>query len=364
MPTVRSVVEALDTIAPPAFAFEWDRVGLQVGDPDATVRRGVVSLDRSLAAIDSAIELGAEVLVAHHPLLFEPISSLALPGAEPIHRFIRHGIAFIAAHTNWDAAPGGVNDALASVLGLGHVVPFGESAQVPVAKVVVTVPAGSAEAVIGAASAAGAGVIGAYSRCAFLQHGQGTFLPGAAARPHLGTPGTIETVDEVRIEMTSPEPLLTRVVEAVRRAHPYEEPVIDVYPLHPSEPAPIGRMGDLPAPMHGEALLDHVATCLGQRPHAWNLTGPVRRLAVVGGAADRMWRAARASGADAFLTGEVRQHVAVEAADEGFPLLAAGHYATEQPGCATLRDRLALAVPQVEWTLFEPVSGSAGRPAV
>ncbi|HWA82839.1 MAG TPA: Nif3-like dinuclear metal center hexameric protein, partial [Fimbriimonadaceae bacterium] len=89
---------------------------------------------------------------------------------------------------------------------------------------------------------------------------------------------------------------------------------------------------------------------------------PIKKLAVVGGAADSEWRDARQAGADAFLTGEVKQHVGLEVVEEGFAIIASGHYATEHPGCRALRDRLAEAMPDVEWLLYEPEPGLAGRP--
>jgi putative NIF3 family GTP cyclohydrolase 1 type 2 len=85
-------------------------------------------------------------------------------------------------------------------------------------------------------------------------------------------------------------------------------------------------------------------------------------VAVVGGAADGEWKAAQRAGASVLVTGEVKQHVALEASESGFAIIAAGHYATEQPGCSALRDRMATAMDGVDWALFEPEPGSAGRP--
>ena len=82
----------------------------------------------------------------------------------------------------------------------------------------------------------------------------------------------------------------------------------------------------------------------------------------MGGAADGEWPAAQALGADLYLTGEVKQHVALEASEMGIPIMAAGHYATEQPGAAELAKRMETLIPEVEWVVFEPAPGQAGRP--
>src|SRR5579862_4776797 len=169
MPQVRHVMEALDRIAPKRYAFPFDKVGLQVGDPLAEVRRGVVAMDRSLGAVEFTAKNGAQILITHHPLIFEPVSSVlqtSLVG-RTILELARNNIAFAAAHTNWDSARGGINDAVAAIFGLKTVKDFGTAAEVNRVKLVVFVPEASADKVIDAASEAGAGIIGNYSRCVF-----------------------------------------------------------------------------------------------------------------------------------------------------------------------------------------------------
>src|SRR5258708_2961047 len=73
MATVHSVLESLEDIAPARYAFDYDKVGLQVGEQHTAVTRGVVSLDRSIAAVEFAVSIGAQVVIAHHPLIFKPI---------------------------------------------------------------------------------------------------------------------------------------------------------------------------------------------------------------------------------------------------------------------------------------------------
>ena len=117
--TVRDILSWLDGVAPPALAEDWDNVGLLVGDPDGPVSRVLVSLDPSPAAVAQAAAMGAELLVSHHPVIFGGQQRL-LAGA-PAYELARAGIAAVAAHTNLDAADGGVNDALAARLGLEEI---------------------------------------------------------------------------------------------------------------------------------------------------------------------------------------------------------------------------------------------------
>ncbi len=362
---VQDILAALAEVAPERFAFARDKIGLQVGDPQAKIERAVVSLDRSLAAVEHARAEGAQLLLSHHPLLYHPLERLTTHdhASRTALALARHGIAFIAAHTNWDAALGGVNDALAALLRLTDVSPVGDARSESQYKVVAHAPKDATQRIIDAASAAGAGVIGAYHRCAFVVPGVGTFLPGEDANPTIGRRGASETVDEDRIEMDCPGRLRNVVASAVRNAHPYETPAIDFLVLPDEATMPTGRIGTLPEPTTLRAFAAEVDRVLATRSLTWgDPERTIQRVAVVGGAADSQWSHARAAGADCLVTGEVAQHVALEASEEGFALLCSGHYATEQPGVVALAERMRERVPGVEWAVFEPKPGFAGRP--
>lgn len=98
-------------------------------------------------------------------------------------------------------------------------------------KIVVTVPVADADKVRQAIGKTGGGKVGNYSFCSFSIHGIGRFLPGSGARPAIGKVGKLEKVEEERIEITCADELVTDVFAAIRAAHPYEEPAIDIYPL-------------------------------------------------------------------------------------------------------------------------------------
>jgi dinuclear metal center YbgI/SA1388 family protein len=125
-PTLAEVVAAVHRRYDPAWAEPWDAVGLVCGDPEAPVRRILLAVDPVAATAQEALDLGADLLLTHHPLLLRPVSSVAAttPAGRLLHRLIRGGVALLAAHTNADSAPGGVSDALAAVTGLVEVEPL------------------------------------------------------------------------------------------------------------------------------------------------------------------------------------------------------------------------------------------------
>lgn len=359
--TVRDVLAAVEQFAPPQFAFGFDKIGLQAGDPDAEVTQLAVSLDSGLGAIRFAADQGAQVLVAHHPLVWEPLKAIRTDdwNQRRVFEAVKLGVSVIAAHTNWDCAPGGINDTLAGLIGLHDVRTFGSAERETTWKIAVYAPVDSGETLIDALSDAGAGVIGQYRRCAFTAEGMGTFYGGEGSKPVVGKPGQIERVPEVKIEMTVPGHRKPAVEKALRIAHPYEEPAFDWVPLADSAGQPAGRIGRL-EPKHD--FQHHIDQCLQSRSEMWlGHNRPVETVAVVGGAAAGEWKAALVAGADAFVTGEVPQHIALEASESGLTILACGHYATEQPGMAAMAENLRESL-QIPVHLYAPQSGWHGHP--
>lgn len=116
--TVRQVMDALEVAYPPELAQEWDAIGLVCGDPAEPVERVLVCVDAVDATIDEAADLGAQLIVAHHPLLLRGVHAVATDThkGRTVHRLIRSGIALFCAHTNADAANPGVSDALATAI--------------------------------------------------------------------------------------------------------------------------------------------------------------------------------------------------------------------------------------------------------
>ena len=390
-PSVRlaEVLAGLDQLYPAASAASWDAVGLVCGDADDAVAKVLFAVDPTEAVVDEALDWGANLLVTHHPLLLRAVHGVGATTAKGrlVHRLIRGGCALYVAHTNADAASPGVSDALARTIGLRDLRPLAPQSFAPLDKVVVLVPDADADRLVDALAAAGAGSVGDYTRAAFRSTGTGTFVPGPGARPAVGAVGEIAVVAETRIEMVLARRHRGAVVRALRAAHPYEQPAYDVLELV-DDPAPstgLGRVGDLPEPVTLERFAQHVATVLpntvpGVRA-AGDPSATVQRVAVCGGAGDDLFDAVRASGADVFVTADLRHHPASEAREHarGGPpyLVDVSHWASEWPwlagGASRLESLLAATSGQgltttVEirvsttrtdpWTLHVPSRGS------
>ena len=371
-PSLTDVVSALDVLYPPALAADWDAVGLVCGDPAEPVRSVLFAVDPVAVVVEEAIAHGVDLLVTHHPLFLRGTSTVAATTAKgrAVHRLIRAGIGLHVAHTNADHANPGVSDALADVLGLVDSRPLEPLPAPALDKVVVFVPEPDAEKLIDALAAAGAGELGDYARCAWSTPGVGTFLPRAGATPTVGLVGEVARVDETRVEMVFARVARSEVIEALQAAHPYEEPAFDVVELAswPGNEG-TGRVGELSVPMTLRAFAALVGSALpataGGGLVAGDLDHEVRRIAVCGGAGDAYLRQASTSGADVYVTADLRHHVVSEhLADGGCAVIDMPHWATEWPWLGDAAGRLRARLAERGTTVSTAVSTTPTDPWV
>jgi dinuclear metal center YbgI/SA1388 family protein len=352
---VQDLLGLLHGLYPPDLAEEWDNVGLQVGDPAATVERVLVALDPGGAAVAAACGQGAQLLVTHHPLLFKPLRRLTPedPVGRVVWQAVRDGVAIVSAHTNLDVAADGLNDWLAARLELAVAEPL-QPATGHLLKLVVFVPVDHVDAVAEGLFAAGAGHLGGYDQCSFRSAGVGTFRPGPGTTPFIGEAGRPERVEEVRLETVVPQRRLSRVLEKLARVHPYEEVAYDLLPLANTLPGTgLGRIGQLADPLTLTLLADRLKTVLGCQ--TVRLVGApervVGKVAVCGGSGAGLIQEAKRRGADVLVTGDVKYHEARLAEDLGLALLDAGHFATERLAVHELAARLGEGAAARGWHL-------------
>ncbi|MCI0682193.1 MAG: Nif3-like dinuclear metal center hexameric protein [Gemmataceae bacterium] len=352
MTTIAAVADFLKRFAPPRWAASWDNVGLLLGDDAGPVERVLTCLTVTPESAAEAIDERAQLIVAHHPILFRPTQRLTTATAEGrmLLALAKAGVAVYSPHTAFDNTSGGINDVLAERLRLTGVRPLRHEDGPRQCKVAIFVPDADLQRVADAIFAAGAGHIGQYRECSFRLAGTGTFFGGDAANPTVGQKGRREEVSEWRLEALCPEADIDRVVQAMRKAHSYEEPAYDVYPLRPErEHVGGGRIGVLP---QTTTLREFARTVQGALHAAQvQVVGDADRqamtIAVACGAGGEFLADAVQQGADVFLTGEVRFHDCLAAQAQGIALVLPGHYATERCGVEALAGVLARQFPSL-----------------
>lgn len=353
------VLRILDTIAPLRLAESWDNVGLLLGDPEAEVRHVMTCLTVTPAVAREAVETGVDLVVAHHPILFRGAKAIRadVPGTDVVWTLAKAGIAVASHHTGWDGARGGANDFLAETLKLENVVPMRPAGGPECVKFVVFVPEENLEAVRKAAFEAGAGHIGLYDECSYSHEGRGTFRASIGANPAIGEVGRREEVTERRLELICRKAQRSRVMQAIRAAHMYEEPAVDVYPLLEVAAAAIdgvGRVGEATNEASVRSLAElakaglasaAVQVALGQ---GRTVDEPVVRVALACGAGDDLLDDALAVGADVLVSGELRYHTVCRATQAGLSLILVGHHASEWASMEVMARKIKEAAPALD----------------
>jgi dinuclear metal center YbgI/SA1388 family protein len=351
------VVNMLGEIAPLELAEPWDNVGLLVEPCDFAsgsrrVSRVLLTIDLTEAVCVEAAGVGADLVVAYHPPIFSGLKRLCASAAQSrvVVSAIEARIAVYSPHTALDAAPGGVNDWLASGLGASRigalaVHPGSDSGQS--FKVVVFVPAANVEGLREAlAREAGAGQIGDYSECSFAIDGKGTFFGSDASAPVVGSKGRLETADEVRLELVCSRSALPKVAGVIETHHPYEEPAWDIYPLLPKPRAEVGMgrlvelalaasLPELVGRLKQHLGLDQLRVAACERHRAGV---SLSRVAVCAGAGGGLFEGI--AGVDLFVTGEMRHHDVLAKLANGASVVLCEHTHTERGFLPTLAQRL------------------------
>jgi dinuclear metal center YbgI/SA1388 family protein len=347
---VSDLMSAMEAIAPTRFAASWDNVGLLVGDDNASVSRVLFTVDCTLPIVEEARQEGCDAIVAYHPPIFHPTKRFN--AGELVFELARSGIAVYSPHTALDVAAGGTNDVLADALAMTDrtaLRPF-EPSEGEI-KLVTFVPADHVDAVAQSLFGAGAGHIGNYSSCSFRTPGTGTFLGEEGASPAVGVAGKLEQQAEVRLETIVPLAQMENVVRALRRSHPYEEPAFDLVRLLPPPAGRgYGRVGLVPT-SPTRVLIDRAKRSLGvsQVLVAGPLERDVFRAAVCAGSGGDLVDDAIASGAQVFLTGELKHRDVLRATYAGLTVVCALHSASERGVLMALERRLSERLPGVSF---------------
>jgi dinuclear metal center YbgI/SA1388 family protein len=331
----QTIAGILDELAPKRLAESWDNVGLLVGDGKQKINRVMVCLDVPEWVIEEAVSKDVDMIISHHPMIFNGIKRINADTAtgRKLIALIKNNISLYCLHTNFDIVAGGLNDIFARDLGFLNSTVIEETYREKLLKLVVYVPSGHEEDVIGAMCDAGAGYIGKYSSCTFRTSGIGTFEPQEGSKPFIGTQGSLERVEESRVETIVPEKLMNKVVKGMLKAHPYEEAAYDIYETrNEGKVMGLGRIAELETETTLSIFADNVKTILGADNvrFAGDPNRVIKKVALLNGSGNKFINAARFAGADVLVTGDTQYHGVLDALELGLCVIDAGHYATEK----------------------------------
>ncbi len=331
---IKQVVDFFEGIAPTSFQEDYDNAGLLVGNKNDEVKAILITLDVTEEVIQEAIDLGTNLIVAHHPIVFSGLKRFT--GNNYVERTIimaiKNDIAIFAVHTNIDSVIyNGVNTKICEKIGLKNLEIL-TPVKNKLCKLVVFVPLKYSDDVRKAIFDAGAGVIGNYDYCSFNLSGKGTFRAGTEANPFVGKKGEIHEESEIRIETIIPTHLTNNIIDAMIKAHPYEEVAYDIYPLNNEwKQVGMGMVGELPVAEDELEFLKRIKKIFnaGSIRYTQLKNKKVKKIALCGGAGSSLLKDAIGVGADIFITGDFKYHQFFDA--EGRIVIAdIGHFESEQ----------------------------------
>tara|TARA_B100000508_G_scaffold141093_1_gene146612 strand:+ start:127675 stop:128781 length:1107 start_codon:yes stop_codon:yes gene_type:complete len=331
--TVKEITSYLEQLAPLSSQESYDNSGLIVGDPRSEVSKALLSLDCTEEVIDEAIEMGAELIIAHHPIVFSGIKKLN--GKSYVERTvikaIKNDVAIYAIHTNLDNYRHGVNAEIGQRLGLENLQILSPAKQA-LKKLIVFCPKENTKEVSQAMFDAGAGNLGDYDECSFETEGKGGFKPNENANPAIGKNGERELVEEDKIEVIVSSHKLGNVLSAMHNSHPYEEVAHDIISLdNLNHCEGAGMIGRLPEPISSQDYLQKIKTefnC-GTIRHTKILIDKIETVAFCGGAGSFLLQKAKAKKADIYITGDFKYHEFFDAEND-IMIADIGHYESEQ----------------------------------
>jgi dinuclear metal center YbgI/SA1388 family protein len=330
---VSDVIKILEEFAPLSLQESYDNSGLLIGSKNSTITGILLTIDITEDVVNEAIENNCNFIISHHPLIFKPLKRIVGENETQrcILKLIKNDIAVYAAHTNFDNVIEGVNAKIADRIGLTNrsvLLPMSDN----LLKLITYVPKLHAVSVRDAIFEAGAGNIGNYDSCSFSVEGFGTFKANDLAQPFVGEANKLHTEPEIKLEVILPEYTKLKVLNALLKSHPYEEPAYDLIPLqNTSNRLGAGLVGDLENEMDELEFLNKLKELFNCKTirHTNLLTKKIKRVALCGGSGSFLLKNAILSGADIFISGDFKYHEFFDA--ENRILIAdLGHFETEQ----------------------------------
>jgi len=330
---LKEIINIIENYAPPALQESYDNAGLIAGDKESIATGVLICLDVTEMVVNEAIDKNCNLIISHHPVIFSGIKSIT--GKNEVERIIikaiKNDLAIYSAHTNLDNVIDGVNGMIAKKLGLSNLEILSPKKEV-LRKLVTFCPAEHAGKVRDAIFKAGAGNIGNYDCCSFNMQGEGSFRGLEGSEPFVGKVGEVNFEEEVRIETVFPAFIERSVLQAMLKAHPYEEVAYDIYPLKNSmDHVGAGLIGSVESKVEEIVFLEKIKSifeipCIR---HTEFTRKVIKKVAICGGSGSFLIRDAISKGAQVFITGDIKYHDFFLA--DGKLLLAdVGHYESEQ----------------------------------
>lgn len=333
------VAQKIENVAPLNIAESWDNPGFQIGSKSKEVKKVLTTLDITPDTINEAIENDIDMIISHHPFFFRSFKNIDLntTKGKMIKDVINNDIVIYTAHTNLDKSAVGINYYIGNLLGLSHLKPLvPDNKNFGFYKLVIYVPDEYEESIRSVFKHLNLGYIGGnYKDTTFRTAGVGTFRPLENANPFIGETSILEEVEETKVETIVPKNLVSKAINEIKKAHPYEEMAYDLFPVEIRETQTtegLGVIGSYDKAISTEEFIKTLKKIFEQ--DKLRQAGPkpkkVKKVAICTGSGSEFIRKAKSKKADVFITGDLKYHDGQLAQEEKIWVIDIGHYGTEK----------------------------------
>ena len=344
---IENLFEKLNNFSKLSLQESWDNSGIQLLIDNSEIRKIILTLDITGDVIDFAKEKNANLIISHHPLIFSGLKSLNYKNKKDniIIKAVKHNINIFSFHTNIDKSINGLVDYFCKKIGLMNTEPLATTSYEKLYKVVTFIPEEFLDIFLQLIKENNFSVIGKYRVCSFHTSGTGTFLPVDNAKPFSGEKNKLNKVKEFRIEIQESNSALYKVINVIKSNHPYEEPVIDIYPLNQKGKftGALGRVGYLDKEIDSKnfiQLLKKIFNISTIKVSGFREGMKIKKVAVCPGSGMSLIKNVISSGADVYITGDVKYHEALDSAEMNLLVIDMGHFGSEFIFTELMRDYL------------------------
>jgi dinuclear metal center YbgI/SA1388 family protein len=344
MTKIKEVTVFLQSLAPIQLQEDYDNAGLIVGNEDEDISGVIICLDCIESIVDEAININANLIIAHHPIVFKGLKKFNGSNyvEKTIIKAIKNNIAIYAIHTNLDNVYKGVNDKIAEKIQLINRTILSPKSQM-LRKISFYIPETHVEKTCLAMHEAGAGNIGEYGECSFRSKGVGTFVPSEKSNPFSGQAKEKSFEEEIKVEMLIPTHATSKILAAMKKNHPYEEVAYFITEIiNENQEIGAGMMGELEKPMKTRDFLDFLKDKMELKTikHSALLQETVKKIALCGGSGSFLTKQAIHKGADVYITADVKYHEFFDS-DNKIVLIDIGHFESEKYTIELLYDLIS-----------------------
>ncbi|MBP6455862.1 MAG: Nif3-like dinuclear metal center hexameric protein [Chitinophagaceae bacterium] len=327
------IVKIIEEFSPLSLQENYDNCGLIIGSLQQKVTGIILCLDSIEEIIDEAIAKKCNFVLAHHPIIFSGLKKINGKNyiEKTIIKAIKNNICIYACHTNLDNIAEGVNKKIAEKLNLKNCsILAPKTAQLQ--KIFFYSPPEFSEKIKNALFEIGVGKIGNYDNCSFTVSGIGSFRGNEYSNPTKGKKNKLEIYQEDKIELLFPNYLKNKVIDTLKKNHPYEEVAYEIVNLeNEHQEIGAGMIGELEKEIDALTFLKTLKkkmNCAVIR-HSEILPRKIKKVALCGGAGSFLLPSAISQGSDIYISGDFKYHEFFDA-NKNILIADIGHYESEQ----------------------------------